>query len=115
MYQRHYNEIANDSYTAARQREKELLEKGIKLLSMARVRGVKTVESFEATHFVRSLWTTLLFDLSNDENRLPVALRASLISIGIWLLRELDKIDSGESANFDGVIEINRMIADGLQ
>lgn len=115
MYQRLYNETASDSYTAARQREKELLEKGIKLLSMARIRGVKTTESFEATHFVRSLWTAFLVDLSNDENRLPVSLRASLISIGIWVLRELDKIDLGESTNFDGVIEINRVIADGLQ
>ncbi|HEY8163068.1 MAG: flagellar biosynthesis regulator FlaF [Methylocystis sp.] len=115
MYQRLYDEVVNDSYSVARQREKELLEKGVKLLSMARIRGAKTVESFEATHFMRSLWSTLVLDLGNDENRLPVALRASLISIGIWILRELDKIDSGESANFDGLIEINRTIADGLQ
>jgi flagellar biosynthesis activator protein FlaF len=115
MYQRLYDEVANDSYAAARQREKELLEKGVKLLSMARVRGAKTTESFEATHFMRSLWTAFVFDLSNDENRLPVELRASLISIGLWILRELDKIDSGESTNFDGLIEINRTIADGLQ
>jgi flagellar biosynthesis activator protein FlaF len=115
MYQRLYSEIADDSYAAARQRERELLEKGIKLLSMARVRGVKTTEAFEATHFVRTLWTTFIFDLGNDQNNLPVELRASLISIGLWIVKELDRIDAGESSNFDGVIEINRMISDGLQ
>jgi flagellar biosynthesis activator protein FlaF len=115
MYQRLYSEIANESYAAGRQREKELLEKAIKLLSMARVRGPKTPESLEATHFARTLWTTFLIDLSNEENQFTKELRASLISIGMWILRELDKIDSGQSSNFDGVIEINRMIADGLQ
>ncbi len=115
MYQRLYDEVVNDSYSVARQREKDLLEKGVKLLSMARVRGAKSMESFEATHFVRSLWAVFVSDLGNDENCLPVELRASLISIGIWVLRELDKIDSGDSANFDGLIEINRMIADGLK
>jgi flagellar biosynthesis activator protein FlaF len=115
MYQRLYSEIAADSYAAARQREKELLEKAIKLLSMARVRGAGTPESFEATHFTRTLWTTLVIDLGHDENKLSTELRASLISIAFWILRELDGIDSGRSSNFDGVIEINRTIADGLQ
>lgn len=115
MYQKFYNEAVEESYGAARQRERELLEKAIKLLAMAKVRGACSPESFEATHFVRSLWTAFVVDLSNDQNGLPVTLRASLISIGLWIRQELDLIDSGESTNFDGVIEINRLVADGLQ
>lgn len=115
MYQRIYEEVVDESYASARHREKALLEKGVALLSNAREHGPKTTESFEATHFLRTLWSTLLFDLSNDENKLPVELRASLISVGLWVLRELDGIDTGASENFDGLIQINQIIADGLR
>jgi flagellar biosynthesis activator protein FlaF len=114
MYRRHYAEIAEEASHVARRRERSILESAVAKLREAKLRGARSPESFEATDYVRQLWTVFLADLSNDENALPVALRASLISIGIWVRREVDRIDTGQSENFDGLIEINQMIADGL-
>lgn len=114
MYHRRYAEIANDSSQTARAREKDALEKGIEKLIVARAKGALTPESFEATDFVRRLWGIFISDLCSDENGLPHELRASLISIGFWIRKETDAIDRGESENFDGLIEINRIISDGL-
>jgi len=115
MYQRLYNEIADESYQASRVRERTLLAKGISLLKAAETRGAGSPESFKATHFLRTLWGTFVLDLSNEDNALPVELRASLISIGLWVLKELDQIDAGRSTDFGAMIDVNQMIADGLQ
>jgi flagellar biosynthesis activator protein FlaF len=114
MYHQRYAEIANDSSHSARAREKDALENAIRKLGAAKSSGPLTPESFEATDFIRRLWSIFISDLCNEENGLPPELRASLISIGFWVRREADAIDRGESTNFDGLIDINRIIADGL-
>jgi flagellar protein FlaF len=114
MYHQRYTEAAEDSSIHARRRERQLLEQAIKKLAIAKVRGFQSPESFEAMEFSRGLWTAFVVDLSNDENALPQSLRASLISIGLWIRREADMIDAGQSKNIDALIEINQMIADGL-
>jgi len=114
MYRRHYAEISEDASHNARRRERTILESAVEKLRDAKKRGARSPEAFEATAYVRQLWTVFISDLSNDDNALPVPLRASLISIGLWVRREVDRIDAGQSENFDGLIEINQMIADGL-
>jgi flagellar protein FlaF len=114
MYQQLYAETAEDSPKNARAKERAALEVAIEKLAVAKVRGARTPESFEATSYLRRLWTIFLLDLSNGENALPDRLRASLISIGLWVRREADLIDRGDSANFDALIEVNQLIADGL-
>jgi len=114
MYQQRYAEIAGDSAKTARERERKALETAIAKLVLAKTHGARSPEAFEATAFVRRLWMIFLTDLSGDENGLPPALRASLISIGLWIRREADLIDEGRSSNFDGLIDINQLIADGL-
>ncbi len=114
MYRQTYAEIFEDSAGASRERERAALERGIRMLAIAKVRGARSQESFEATEYLRQLWSVFIDDLGGDGNALPVALRASLISIGLWILREADLIDSGKSDGIEGLIEINQMIADGL-
>jgi flagellar protein FlaF len=114
MYRHLYVQTVEESPAAARGRERDLLERAIRLLAIAKVKGARSGESFEATDNLRRLWLVLVQDLSSDGNALPEALRASLISIGLWILREVEAIDSGKCDNFDGLIEINQMIADGL-
>ncbi|WP_363346649.1 flagellar biosynthesis regulator FlaF [Methylocystis echinoides] len=114
MYQQRYVQMASESSQTARAREKEALEKAVLKLTAAKSKGALSPEAFEATDFVRRLWSIFISDLSNDENGLPHDLRASLISIGFWVRRETDLIDRGESVNFDGLIDVNKLIADGL-
>ncbi len=68
-----------------------------------------SVESIKANARMRRLWSVLMSDLANDDNALPNELRASLISIGIWVQRELENIDAGKSDNFAGVITAVRL------
>ena len=49
------------------------------------------------------------------ENDLPQALRADLISIGLWVMREAEQIRLEKSTNFKGIIEVSATIRDGLQ
>ena len=65
--------------------------------------------------FVRRLWGYLIEDLAKPENDLPQSLRAELISIGLWIMREAEQIRLETSSNFKGIIEVSTAIRDGLQ
>ncbi len=110
-----YAEIQEDSPTDQRDRERELFDRSVELLTKALEDGVKSFACVEAVHFTIRLWTTLLDDLAAPDNALPKELRASLISIGIWVLRESDAIRKGESENISGVLDITKIIRDGLK
>ena len=73
------------------------------------------MEAVEALHFMNRVWTTFVEDLGASENALPKELRANLISIGLWLLREAEDVRQGRSDNFEGLIEVSQIIRDGIQ
>ncbi len=115
MYQFSYAEIQSDSVADARDREKQLMTRSIELLLEAREHGAQSRQSIEAIHFLNRLWTTFVEDLGDPENALPKELRANLISIGLWLLREGEEVRQGRSDNFEGLIEVSQIIRDGMQ
>lgn len=115
MYQFSYSDIQTDSVADAKDRERQLLDRSIALLDAARRAGSDSQEAVEALHFTNRLWTTLLEDLGSPENALPRELRANLISIGLWVLREAEEVRHGRSQNFEGLIEISQIIRDGMQ
>ncbi|MGI9353872.1 MAG: flagellar biosynthesis regulator FlaF [Rhizobiaceae bacterium] len=114
MYQLEYADIEQDALVDARMRERQLLKRSIDLLETARNKGESSMELVEATHFTRRLWTAFLDDLAQDDNQLPKEMRANLISIGIWVLNETERIRQGESTDFDGIIEISQTIMEGV-
>lgn len=115
MYKFSYDEIIEESGNAARAAERQAMLYSLTLLRKSQVSGATQSEKCEALAFVNSLWSFLLEDLAKRENVLPGELRASLISIGFWMLRESDAIGSGDSNNVKGLIEVTEMIAEGLQ
>ena len=115
MYQFSYADIQTDSVADARDRERQLLSRSIDMLATGRDKGGASREAAEALHFTRRVWTSLVEDLGSPENELPRELRANLISIGLWLLRETEEIRQGRSKNFDGLIEVSQIIRDGIQ
>lgn len=115
MYQFSYAEVQNDSVADARDRERQLLSRSIDLLVKARDAGPGTLATVEALHFLNRVWSTLVEDLGSTENALPAELRANLISIGLWLLREGEEVRQGRSDNFEGLIEVSQIIRDGIQ
>jgi flagellar protein FlaF len=115
MYQFSYADIQSNSVADAKERERELLTRSIDMLSAAALAGPETREAVEALHFTNRVWTTFVEDLGSSENALPKELRANLISIGLWLLREAEDIRQGRTNNFEGLIEVSQIIRDGIQ
>jgi flagellar protein FlaF len=115
MYQFSYADIQTDSVADAKDRERQLLTRSIDLLSAAHERGSTSLEAIEAIHFLNRVWTSFIEDLGSADNELPRELRANLISIGLWLLREAEEVRQGRSDNFEGLIEVSQIIRDGIQ
>ena len=64
---------------------------------------------------MRRLWGYLIEDLAKAGERSAAELRADLISIGLWIMREAEQIRLETSGNFKGIIEVSTAIRDGLQ
>ena len=115
MYQFSYAEVLDETPKGARERERQAIDRSIELLREAEKAGVNSRESIEAVLYVRRLWGLLIEDLARPENDLPKALRADLISIGLWIMREAEEIRLEKSDNFKGLIDVSLSIRDGLK
>jgi flagellar biosynthesis activator protein FlaF len=109
-----YEDILGGGLSEAREREKEAINRSIELLMEAKRHGAKSREAVDALHYLDRLWSLLLDDLAHAENRLPKELKASLISIGIWILREIDDLRNERSKDFAGLIDVSQIISNGL-
>lgn len=67
----------------------------------------------EALHWNRQLWSTLATDCAVEGNRLPKQLRASIISISIWVGKYSSQVALGQ-ADIQALIDINKNIMEGL-
>ncbi|MEF2550843.1 flagellar biosynthesis regulator FlaF [Aurantimonas sp. A2-1-M11] len=115
MYQFSYAEVAQDIEVDARERERQALDHSIEQLKKADADGPRSRAAIEAIYTTRSLWALVIEDLASADNGLPEALRAELISIGLWIMREAEAIRLGKSDNFKGIIEITTLIREGLK
>lgn len=115
MYKFAYAELLDETPKLAREREVQAIERSIALLEAAQVAGPKSRESVEAIHFVNRLWSIFIEDLARAENDLPKELRANLISVGLWIMKETDSIRNGHSKNFKGIVEVSQIISEGLR
>jgi flagellar protein FlaF len=114
MYQFSYNDVVEDSPIEMRAREREAMDKALVLLRIARDKGPGSREAVEALYFLRRLWAIFLEDLNSPSNALPEQLRGGIISIGIWMNKEIDRVRSGRSTDLTPIIEINEIIRNGL-
>jgi flagellar biosynthesis activator protein FlaF len=114
MYQFSYAEVLDETPKGARERERLAIEHSIELLREARGAGANSREAIEAALYVQRLWSILVEDLAKAENDLPKPLRAELISVGLWLMREADQIRLEKPVSLDGMIEVSTAIRDGL-
>lgn len=114
MYRFSYAEVLDDNPKDMRARERMALERSIELLKAAALAGPMSTQAHEAYQFTSKLWTILIEDLGMAENQLPKQLRADLVSIGLWVMRELEEIRMERSKNYKGVIDITNTIVEGL-
>jgi flagellar biosynthesis activator protein FlaF len=115
MLQFSYAEVMEDDLTSARDRERQVLDRSIDMLALARDQNRYGREAIEAIHYTRKVWTRFIDDLKQPDNELGVELRAKLISIAIWILKECERIRQRKSSNYQGIIDVTTIIRDGLK
>ncbi|WP_072395317.1 flagellar biosynthesis regulator FlaF [Hyphomicrobium sp. CS1GBMeth3] len=115
MYKFYYDEVLDESPKEARENERTALDRSISLLQEAERKGTQSREAIEAIFFVRRLWGIFIEDLAKPENGLPQKLRADLVSVGLWVMRETEEIRQGRSSNFSALIDVSRTISEGLR
>lgn len=115
MYQFSYAEIMEDGVADAKDRERQALTKSIALLEQAMSGNTLPKVSIEALYYTRRVWIRFIEDLQSDDNQLQDELRANLISIAIWILKECEAIRKRQSTNYQGIIDVTTIIRDGLK
>ncbi len=115
MYEFANNEVVEESRATRRARERAAMDRVIGMLRMAQEKGPLSRERVDALFYLRRLWMIFIDDLKDPNNELPDPLRAGLISIGLWMMKEIDRVRSRVTDDLAPMIEINEIIRDGLK
>ncbi len=110
-----YHEMIEESAASGRQQEAAAISHSIELMSGADAEDANPKDKVIALHFTRRLWELLLRDLASPENGLPRSLRADLISIGLGILRDLEKVRQRQKESFETTISLSKIIYEGLK
>jgi flagellar biosynthesis activator protein FlaF len=115
MYEFAYNDVIEDSHQTLRAREQAAMDRVIGMLRAAQEKGPQSRELIDALFYLRRLWMIFIDDLSDPNNELPAQLRAGIISIGVWMMKEIDRVRGGATHDLTPMIEINVLIRNGLK
>jgi flagellar protein FlaF len=96
------------SHRTQRMQEADVFRRATGALKSARGSGL--IPRIRAIADNRRLWITVTDLMRDPLNPLPQELRASIVSVGLAVQREMD----GEAPDFDFLIAINENIAAGL-
>ena len=103
---------ANQSTETPKQTEYRAFAIFTRALEEAEEKGLVAVVKAVADN--RQLWLTLQIDLASEENKLPLELKAQLLSIAIWVDKYSVSAMKGE-ADLEPLISVNKQIMDGLK
>jgi flagellar protein FlaF len=67
----------------------------------------------DALDWNRRMWTVLADACASTDNRLPAPLRASIISLSLWVSRHTSAVMRRQE-HIEPLIEVNRLIMQGL-
>jgi flagellar protein FlaF len=82
-------------------------------LIQAKEKGLNGGDLMRALHHNREVWSTFRILCSSPANMLPVELRASIISLALWVERYTSDVIR-QRDSIDGLIVVNRAIMEGL-
>lgn len=115
MIRASYAEAMEDGSDVARRREQAAFDYGVKMLTRLREEGVTRHERLEAMLYMRRLWSFLIEDLGSPANELPEELRSTLISIGVWMIKESEHVTEGQLDKLEDMIAAMTAIRNGLE
>lgn len=107
-----YDDAMIDSGQGARAREAELLARSSAMMRAAD-EGGDPRSRLDAARFAQRLWSHLIEDLGSPGNALAPALRADLISIGLFVMRTAEAARLGEG-RFAAAADITDTLRLGL-
>jgi flagellar biosynthesis activator protein FlaF len=110
-----YAETIEDGSDAARRREQAAFDYGVKMLTRLREGDATRHERLEAMLYMRRLWSFLIEDLGSPANELPEELRSTLISIGVWMIKESEHVTEGQLDKLEDMIAAMTAIRNGLE
>ena len=114
MYKRAYQDTFSENPNLARETEKKAFDIALGLLRECETSQRNSMKKVEALHFLERLWSTLLEDLAHPDNELGDDLKARIISIGIWVIKESVAIRVNQTTSLKNLIEINEIVRSGL-
>ena len=114
MYKMSYAEVMEGSARDQREKEKAALDRAIALMTAAEAKDTNSSEVNDAVAYVQKLWTFFIENLADPRNELNDSLKRDLIAIGVWAVAESDRILADPSTSFSALIDVNKMIRDGL-
>jgi flagellar protein FlaF len=83
------------------------------LMDAARLDPSEFGARMDALDWNRRLWSTLASECGRPDNSLPKPLRASIISLSIWVGKHTTLV-MRQQEDFEPLIEVNRMVMQGL-
>nr|WP_294546999.1 flagellar biosynthesis regulator FlaF [uncultured Rhodopila sp.] len=99
---------ATNRFRSQREQEADVFRTVTAALKTAR--NGSAIQQVRALADNRRLWTMVVDLMADPRNALPEPLRASIMSVGMTVQREMD----GDDPNFEFLISINENIAAGL-
>ena len=93
--------------------EQRLIREVTAALIEARDHGYRGGRLMDALHWNREMWDAFASACGAPGNGLPDALRASIISIALWVNRHASEVVKGRES-IDSLIEVNRSLLEGL-
>ena len=115
MFMQAYEEIISDEQGTTRASEREILQQTISAMEESDNSPDDGLRRVKAIHFVREIWSYFLNDLASSENETSPELKASLISIGIFTIKHLERMRQERTLTFKPLIEISNIIEKGLE
>lgn len=114
MYHMRYADVIEESVASARERESALFNRCIEKLEEISKNYSNISLILEHSNFIEKFWLALIEDLSREDNFLSNELRASIISIGIYVMKEMNNLRNGMKIDVVTLIDISRSLRDGL-
>jgi flagellar protein FlaF len=96
------------THRSQRDQEADVFRRASGALKVAR--GADAIRRAQAIADNRLLWTVVADLMRDPANALPADLRASILSVGIAVQREMER----DSPDFDFLVAINENVAAGL-
>ncbi|AKK20379.1 flagellar biosynthesis regulator FlaF [Candidatus Liberibacter africanus] len=111
----YYDETMQESSIECKKRERWVLDKAISLLSTANQSAPDSKEVVEALFYTTRVWVVFIQDLISENNQLSEETKINLISVGLWILKECERIRRNQSNNYQEIIDIITIVRDGLK